>query len=161
MKITSIRKNGKPYNARNIMHKVANAIRKKGYTCTVSQTTTTAFKISNIRLSEDRIRKHGHNISPYTGRRGRILSWDDWVNVNNAINATLNKNNISANVSSLGGKVKVREGKQAYKRWEWENNFGYENIGSMVNPVSRMEGWKSERKLSKKQIKKRKSFWDY
>ena len=159
LKVTSLRKNGKPVNAKTVMYDVARAIRAKGYTCEVSQTTSTAFSIGNIRLSQERIKKHGYNISPYSGRRGRVLSWDDWVNVNNAINAVLNRKGISANVSSLGGKVRVREGTRAYERWEWENNFGYDNVGSRMNPVHRMDGWKAEKKLSKKEIKRRKNFW--
>ena len=66
----------------------------------------------------------GYNISPHTQRRGRILNWDDWVKVNNLVNEQLDNEKISANVSSLGGTFKIREGTQAMTESDWESPSG-------------------------------------
>lgn len=97
-----------------------------------------------VRLSEKRIKEKGYNISPYTGRRGRILNWHNWVEVNNNINKVLDEHHASANIKSLGGKFKIREGTTAYTEADWDEHSG-ENVGSMVNPVLREEAWHSEK----------------
>lgn len=97
-----------------------------------------------IRLSKSWIGKHGHNVSPYTGRRGSILGWSDWVRFNNTVNKVMDKFGMSANVSSLGGKFKIREGTKAMTEKDWEG-LGEENIGSIVSPVKRREAWVSEK----------------
>ena len=103
-----------------------------------------SFNFSGVRLSSDWVGKHGYNISPYTGRRGRILGWQDWVRFNNTVNKVMDKYNISAKVSSLGGKFKIREGRLAMTEDDWEG-LAEENVGSIMEPVSRRDAWRSEK----------------
>ena len=104
--------------------------------------------MSNVRLGDKKIEMEGYNISPYTGRRGRILSWDNWVEVNNRINDVLDRHNVSANVNSLAGKFKIREGTKRFGEADW-NEEGYSNVGSVMSPVSRRDAWTSTGKPTK------------
>ena len=108
---------------------------KMGSACT--------FYITDIRLNEEYIKEKGYNISPYTGRRGRILGWRNWVEVNNEINRVMDTQDINASVSSLGDKFKVREGSRAFTEDDWDD-LAWENVGSMMRPVSRVDAWHSE-----------------
>jgi len=103
-----------------------------------------SFNFGRVRLSKEHIRKHGYNISPSTGRRGNILGWNDWVRFNNTVNNVMDKHSISANVSSLGGKFKIRKGTNAMTEADWESLAG-ENVGSMMQPVARRDAWHSEK----------------
>jgi hypothetical protein len=76
-----------------------------------------------------------------TGRRGRTLNWDDWVEANGIVNEVLDKLGVSANVKSLGGRFRIRRGFEAVKDW---GEREYENVGSVMNPVSRREAWHKE-----------------
>ncbi len=84
--------------------------------------------------------RHTESVNRFTqtGRKTNVLSWDDWVNVNNAMNESMNKFNISGNVNTLGGKFKVREGNQTFTEDDWEH-LAYENVGSVVEPVQRKD----------------------
>jgi len=101
-----------------------------------------AIQLSDIRISQQRIDKLGHNIqySPYTKsgeRRTRALSWDDWVDVNDAVNDVLDDAGVSANVKSLGGKFDIRDkysGRRTEQDWE---HLATENVGSVMEPVTR------------------------
>ena len=107
-------------------------LREQGFDFTIEkEIPLNSFNFSGVRLSNDYIKKHGYNISPYTGRRGRILGWNDWVRFNNAVNKVMDKHRISANVSSLGGKFKIRNGGIAYTESDWEG-LAEENVGSMM-----------------------------
>lgn len=86
---------------------------KKGYDCGVGQEDN-RIHLSDCRLSESYVEKHGYNLSPYTGRRGRILNWDNWVEVNNSINDILDEKKVSADISSLKGKFRLREGAKRF-----------------------------------------------
>ena len=101
------------------------------------------IKFGNVRLSDKYIKEQGYNLSPYTGRRGRILNWENWVQVNNKLNETFDRKGWSANIQSLGGKFRIRKGKQAFTEDDWEE-FAYENVGSVMRPVTRREAWRSE-----------------
>jgi len=74
-----------------------------------------------------------------SGRRTNVLSWDDWVKVNNALNKVMDNWGLSANIKTLGGKFVVRQGKHALTEKDWEH-LKYENVGSIVNPITR-EDW--------------------
>jgi len=106
--------------------------------------TGTGIRLQDIRLSEDYIKKYGRNVSPFTGRRGRILGWYNWVEVNNAVNDVLDRLHVSANVHSLHGKLKIREGKLRFTESDWER-WGERNVGSIVRPVKMKDAWLPER----------------
>lgn len=84
--------------------------------------------------------RHTESVNRFTqtGRKTNVLSWDDWVKVNNAMNESMNKFGISGNVSTLGGKFRVREGTDAKTEEDWEH-LADENVGSVVEPVPRRD----------------------
>lgn len=139
MEITKIR----GADSARVADAMRQALDKRGYTANISTPTSTSVRIQNVRLGDKIVSKHGYNISPYTARRGRILSWNDWVDVNNTTNKILDIMKVSANAKSLGGKFRIREGTRAYTEDDWED-LKYDNVGSMVNPIERGEAWKSE-----------------
>jgi len=126
-----------------VAQKIGDALRKLDYDAYVSPEGTKAVRLQTIRLSDKWVKKYGYNISPYTGHRGRILGWENWVQVNNTINAVLDKLGVSATASSLHGKFKIREGKRKFTEDDWEE-LGYDNVGSLVNPVQRKDAWLPE-----------------
>lgn len=109
-------------------------------------------RITNIRLSDKKIDEEGYNISPHTGRRGRVLGWKNWVEVNSAINNVFNRQKLSANVSSLSGQFVIREGSESFTEDDWEDK-ATENIGSIMQPVMRVDAWASEGIREKKEHK--------
>ena len=125
-----------------IIKELSSELKKKGYDAFVSPIDR-RIRIQDVRLSDEYIRKIGYNVSPYTGRRGNILNWDNWVEVNKTINSVLDRLNASANVSSLHGRFVVREGRKAFTERDW-NEFAYENVGSIISPVPRREAWLPE-----------------
>jgi len=118
-------------------------LRRNGYSSSANPVSSTGVNVSDIRLSQEYINKYGHNVSPFSGRRGRYLGWDNWVQVNAIINKALDEAHISANVKSLGGKFRIREGRKRFTRSDWEGLSG-ENVGSMVRPVAREDAWYPE-----------------
>ena len=121
----------------------------RGIACDVGRRTGSSIDITGCRLSQEYIDEYGYNLSPYAEmfggklRRGRILGWEDWVEVNDAINDVLDEQDVSANVQSLGGKFKIRRGRDRMRRDDWED-LAYENVGSMMHPISREDAWMSE-----------------
>ena len=109
------------------------------------------FKISDIRLSKDYIKKYGRNISPYSGRRGNILGWKNWVEVNNIINKTIDSVKGEAKVSSLKDRFMVRDGKRKFHESDWDS-LKWENIGSVMNPVPRAEAWYPEKEKAYRKL---------
>jgi hypothetical protein len=122
-----------------IAEKIKSTYKKIGYDMFVS-IEGKKIRLSTIRLGDKWISKAGYNISPYTGRSGRVLNWDNWVHVNNTINKILDRLKVSANVSSLSGTFKIREGKKKFTKKDWQEH-AYENVGSMVEPVYRIDAW--------------------
>ena len=128
-----------------VRDKLTSALKRLGYDFNV-RPAGAGFEIRNIRLSNEYVKKYGRNFSPFTGRRGRILGWHNWVQVNNTVNKVLDKMHVGANVKSLGGKFKIRCGIHAFTESDWED-VGYENVGSMIEPVARKEAWLPEKEL--------------
>jgi hypothetical protein len=104
------------------------------------------LKMGNVRIDTE---KRGHNINAFSGRRGNILGWQDWVEVNNQINKTLDDNKVSAKVGSLAGKFKVRDGTTKYTEDDWQDLAG-ENVGSIMNPIRRENMWTKAPEKEKK-----------
>jgi hypothetical protein len=125
--------------------KLTSTLKRLGYDFNV-RPAGAGFEIRNIRLSDEYVKKHGRNFSPFTGRRGRILGWHNWVQVNNAVNDVLDRMDVGANIKSLHGKFKIRYGKHRFTEGDWED-IGYENVGSMIEPVPRKEAWLPEKEL--------------
>ena len=153
MDITSIRIRGRkpsPGQLQDLMIELKSALIKKGYSNWVDKTSGQGLNIRDIRLSQKYVDKYGYNLSPWTGRRGRILGWKNWVSVNNTINKVLDREGVSANVKSLGGKFKIRKGKLSYTEQKWLNEAGYDNVGSVMNPVDRVDAWLPEGKSAKR-----------
>lgn len=138
MRITKIRNADKG----KIIEELNREFKKKGYQAYVSSKDH-AIDISGVRLSDEYVKKFGYNRSPYTGRRGKVLGWMNWVDVNNSINDVLDRLGASANASSMHGRFKVREGSKRFTEADWEN-LAYENVGSVVNPVIRKDAWLPE-----------------
>lgn len=128
-----------------VKDKLTSALKKLGYDFNV-RPAGTGFEIRNIRLSDEYVKKYGRNFSPFTGRRGRILGWKNWIQVNNAVNNVLDRMHVGANIKSLGGKFKIRYGKHRFTESDWEG-LAYENVGSMVRPVARKDVWLPEKEL--------------
>lgn len=112
---------------------IDSSLEKQGISCFVSTPTSSSIKLQNCRLTDEYVRENGYNISPYSGRRGRVISWDNWVTVNNTINKVLDSHNVSANASSLHGLFQIRDGEKAFTEKDWES------------PIRRREAWASER----------------
>ena len=119
-------------------------LRERGMRCVVSSPTSTSISLQDCRLTDEYVKEHGYNISPYSGRRGKILNWDNWVTVNNTINDVLDRHKISANASSLHGLFRIREGTKRFGESDWEH-LAWQNIGSVMRPFPRREAWRPER----------------
>ena len=126
---------------------VANAVDAKikgmGYAGWVNKKSGTSFDYRNIRkekgIKNIMVSDAGYFGQPSKGyHRTKALSWNDWVKVNNAVNDVLDRLNVKANVHSLGGKFKIREGDLRYSESDWES-LGEENVGSQMNPQTRKE----------------------
>jgi hypothetical protein len=139
MEITRI----KGADAKTVAEKVSKALEAKGYSNQSLVKSGTSVNISDIRLNRKYIEKYGRNISPFTGRRGNILGWLNWIEVNNTANEVLDKLKASANVYSLKGLFKIRKGTEKFTKEDWEE-LGYQNVGSIMNPVSRRDTWLPE-----------------
>ena len=126
-----------------VSKKIGEALRKLDYDAYASPEGSKAVWIQDVRLSGKWVKRYGYNVSPYTGHRGRILGWKNWVQVNNTINKVLDRLGVSATASSLHGKFKIREGKKKFTEEDWEE-LGYDNIGSVVSPVQRRDAWLPE-----------------
>src|SRR3972149_7770923 len=126
-----------------IINEMNATLKKKGIVAYIKEQSPSVLTFHNIRINPE-IR--GYNISPYTARRGTILGWKDWIEFNNTINDVLDKHGIWANVSSLGGKFVIREGKERKTEADWKN-LAYENIGSQIRPVYRKDAWESEKEI--------------
>lgn len=126
-----------------LAHEIDMKLKGDGISCIVSTPTSSSIRLQECRLTDDYIKRHGYNISPYSGRRGRILNWDNWVTVNNTINNVLDKHDVSANASSLHGTFKIRKGKKAFTDDDWQH-LARQNVGSVMQPVSRRNAWMSE-----------------
>ena len=140
-----------PKSREEIVNELSKSLRDKGYTFNIG-IKEGHIELGDVRLGDKKVAKEGYNVSPYTGRHGRILNWGNWVEVNNTLNDVLDKTGTSANVSSLKGKFKIRRGNVGVNEAEWGYQ-GSENVGSMMRPVSRFEAWESEgrpRKIRKR-----------
>ena len=125
-----------------VANAVSTALKQAGYS-NYAGTKDHSVNISDIRLSPSYVEKYGRNIFAYSGRRGNVLGWVNWVEVNNTINRVLDKMNVSANVHSLHGQLKVREGMHSFTEKDWEA-FGQRNVGSMMSPIRAMDAWSPE-----------------
>lgn len=124
--------------------KVADAIKSKlnrlGITGSVSIPSRSAVHIGDIRLQQPKNVHMVMYLSGYTKspKLTHVLGWDDWVHVNNAINDVIDSFRASANIKSLGGKFRIRTGTKKFTEEDWDA-LRYENVGSMVHPVTREE----------------------
>ncbi len=143
----------------SVMESIGRMLKKKGYSVDV-ELYKGQIMLRNIRVDTDR---RGHNWRQKWGdggyKRTNNLSWDDWVEVNDTVNDTLDKFKVNANVKSLGGKFDIRdrdEGRRNENDW---SNLEYENVGSMMNPITRKDLIVSKNyaiatgELTKKQLK--------
>src|SRR3972149_943598 len=125
-------------NAEEIASDLRNRLTVEGYKANISIRNPTSVNIQNIRRAKS---DNLHTVSYRMGysktpKATNILTWDNWVEVNNDINRILSKKKASANVKSLGGKFKIREGIKEYTEEDWEH-LKYENVGSQMNPITR------------------------
>lgn len=123
-----------------LLRLIQDRLDKSGYKCRIYNN-----ELRNFRLNDNYIKDLGYNISPYTRRRGRILSWNNWLLVNCIVNEICNDNYVSANIKTLGNKFTIRQGKTEYREKDWLEQGGYDNVGSIINPCYRIYGWQSER----------------
>ena len=144
--ISKIRKGGMFLRAEklsSLCSEISSKLKGKGYTSYCVPVSQGGAQLSDVRLSDEYVKEKGRNVSPFTGRRGRILGWENWVEVNDAINDVLDKKDISANVKSLGGLFIIREGKDRKTESDWEER-AYDNVGSIMAPVYRIDAWRPE-----------------
>ena len=135
-----------------IINRLESAFKKLGYDADIKRADG-KITISNVRLSDRWIKEKGYNISPYTGRRGRVLGWKNWVEVNNMINKVLDELGVSANVRSLHGTFIIRKGMRKYTEEDWEER-AWDNVGSLIQPVPRKYAWLSEKEYEQWKAKK-------
>jgi len=80
------------------------------------------IRLKNIRM-EKSINVRDAEYTKSGIRKTNALSWDDWVKVNDSVNDVLDKNDINATVSSLGGKFKIRNKSTGrFSEDDWERN---------------------------------------
>lgn len=130
--ITSIKGADRSKLAREIRLK----LNKKGYDAVVELGKGKSLNVRRIRVVP---KKRGYNVSSLSGRKTRVLTWDEWVEINGIINNVLDKNKVKANIKSLGGKFVIRDkntGRKSEEDWE---HLKYENVGSQMNPIQRAD----------------------
>ncbi len=116
-----------------------------GFDGAIGRTSRSRIDIVGLRVRPE---VRGYNISPYSGHRGRVLGWRDWVDVNNAVNDVLDSGGWSANVVSLAGVFRIRQGTRRFNEDDWYMMGGRDNIGSRMYPIPRTEGWLPEGKVA-------------
>ena len=152
MKITDIYKDGNRVQKDDkLCNHLIDGIKKdlddlmfKGNAKKMDRKNACSINVSNVRLSEEYIRKYGYNVSGWSGRRGRYLSWDNWVDLNGEVNELFDENGVRADIKSLGGKFIIRNvetGKKDESDWE---KIKQENVGSMMRPLPRHKAWQPE-----------------
>lgn len=119
----------------DILSEIQFKLRRIGYECVLSNA-----ELRNFRLMPDKL---GFNISPYSGRRARILNWNDWVKVNTLVNETLDAHMMDCKVSTLSGKFVIRDYDGAKKEHDWDERY-HDNVGSVMSPISRGEAYRRE-----------------
>ena len=132
---------------------IQTSLRRQGYSSRVTAKDH-SVSVQQVRLAEG---QHNLQVSQSTKsgyRKTNALSWNDWVKVNNTLNSELNKKNASANIKSLGGKFKIREGTHAFTEEDWEN-LKYENVGSQMNPITRYDYIQEVTRTDKSRQKKK------
>jgi len=135
MEITKIR----GATNREIYDAVESGLSKIGMKANLSTKTSTAVDVRNIRNKDSHNVMVRNELAGYgKSRRTSALSWNEWIKVNNTINDILDSFNASANVHSLGGKFRIRQGMKRYTPDDWES-LGEENVGSQVSPISRKD----------------------
>ena len=103
-----------------------------------------SIKVGNVTLSSDFIAKNGHNVNSFSGRRGRYLSWDQWIDLHNGISDLFDKKGLSASISTDAKKYVIRDENGRKSEEDWES-AKHENAGSMSNPIPRYKLWLPER----------------
>jgi len=152
LKITKIRvlsDNGKlKVPTKEQLSKIAWELQKEiysaGFECRIYEENPTRIDITNVRINP---RRRGYNRSTWSGRRSRCLTWDEWVEVNGTVNGVLDEMQVSANVTTLNGKFKIRQGFRSYNEDDWEE-LKWENVGSVMNPITREEIYVKDEEVS-------------
>lgn len=100
----------------------------------VEGTAACSFNILNVRLSNEYVRRCGRNIND-RGRHGSFLNWDNWVDLNNAVNDLFDEMHLKASITSNGRLFIVRNvehGRMTEREWRsaargsssiWEAEF--------------------------------------
>lgn len=107
---------------------IERALLSKGYESYVKIVNSTRIDVTEVRLSEEYVNRFGHNRNNYSGRRGRILTWINWVIVNNTVNRILDRYDVSANVDSLHGRIIIRRGKESFSEGDILEHIYQQNI---------------------------------
>lgn len=92
-----------------------------------------SFDILNVHISSEYARICGTNINE-RGRHGSFLNWDNWVDLNNAVNDLFDEMHLKANITSNGRTFIVRtleRGRMTEREWQsargrssgWEPEF--------------------------------------
>jgi len=121
------------YNLSNLCYVIREKFNLCGFNCDVDIKNSSKIRVSRIRINTN---LWGHNRHAVTGRRGAYLSWTQWTITNNLINAIFDNMKLSANISSLSGTFLIRDGVKSIVEW---NNQQYDNVGSLMCPVSRVD----------------------
>jgi hypothetical protein len=100
-----------------------------------------AIFVKRVRLTKAKSYCGNHpGECPVTNERkpiSKYLEWNDWVAFHALVNTTLNKFHTNANVWSLPqdvkGKMWIRKGKFARKRFDWDETYSYGRLVRIWN----------------------------
>ena len=141
MEIRKIRdRNGRyihPIETKELALSIESTLNEIGFRAYAYSLNSSAIRISGVRLNT---KAWGHNISPYTKRRGNILNYYQWGLVNYSLNAIFDYHELSAKITSLNGLFVIRDGFTRYTFRDWEDRK-WDNVGSVINPIMRVEAW--------------------
>lgn len=85
-----------------------------GVDCYVRADSKSSIRFSECKLTDDYVERYGMNEN-MSGRGGRYLSYDDWVEVNNTVNGVLDEANVSAVVSSVTHDIRSGRTKYSFR----------------------------------------------
>jgi len=141
MEIRKIRdRNGRylhPIQTKELALSIESTLKDIGFRAYAYSLNSSAIRISGVRLNT---KAWGHNISPYTYRRGNILNYYQWGLVNYTLNVIFDYHELSAKITSLNGLFVIRDGFERYTFRDWEDRK-WDNVGSVINPIYRIDAW--------------------
>jgi len=88
------------YRTSDLMRAIEYEMHCLRYNCNVAAINSTSIKFSTVRLSSEYIREKGYNYNLHSGRQGRCLNWNNWLEVDDCLNRLRDSLGVSFNVIS-------------------------------------------------------------